>query len=1252
MARYRRTLRGTPARPRKRSTQLGVEQLESRTLLSGDPSLTLTLASHSIPENAGPGATTGTVTRVNMDTSQPLTVQLQSSNPNQAAVPPSVLIPAGATSATFNVDAVDNQVVDPPQLVTITGWTASPLPPGLDTTFGIGGLASVTLKYSSSANFPGMALQPDGKIVAVASSQTSGATWSVTRTLPTGSPDTAFGLGGTVSTTFPGANGGYANAVAVQPDGKIVVVGTVNGVSVYDAWGIARYNADGTPDTNFGNQGLVLIKFTGVAGWLYDVAVLPDGHLLVGGMLQQPAGFTVARLTSTGALDTTFGSGGYASINPDPTHSWYNISGQAMVVQPDGKILVTGIANYNYLPVSRFNANGTVDTTFGTGGTALVPLSALGTGYTSAQGNDLAVQSDGKILVVGQAAHTSSSNSDFVIARLNPAGSLDTGFNGTGAATVDFAGGNDEAQAVAIQADGKIVLGGGAVVVGTGFFLALARLNADGTRDATFGNNGTLMTQPTVPFERIWDMALQPDGKLTTLAGYNTSMQVVRYDTGLLTASDRLTVTDTDSGPIANAGGPYTVPEGGSVVLDASGTTDANQDPSTLTYLWDLNGNGIYGETGSAATHGDEVGIHPTFLVNGLDGSTSVIAHLEVIDNQGLSGFAEATTNVTEVNPAIYPGGDTTLSEGGTLNRDGYFTDPGPDTWTATVDYGDGSGTQPLTLNSDKTFTLNHTYGDEGKYRVFVIVDDNEGNPTGAYFYVTVTDTAPQVQLAGNATIHDGGTYASAGSFSDAGPDTWTATVDYGDGSGAQPLTLNSDKTFDLAHRYTEEGTFSVTVTVADDDGTAGTETLSVTVDDPVPVVSAGSDTTMNEGGTYSGTGSFSDSSPDTWTASVNYGDGSGDQPLTLNADKTFSLSHVYTDNGSYYVTVTVSDDDGALGTDSFTVTANNVPPTVAVTGPSLVVRGQTATFSVTAQDPSPRDQAAGFAYTIAWGDGTSTNTSGPSTLSVGHVYEASGNYTVEGWATDKDGGKSVQPGTLAVAVSAAALENGDLYVGGTTASDTIILKPADRTGTSIAVTINGATIGTYHLTGQIIAYGQSGADSIQLQTARISNANVYVAVPSILYASTGNSTLSAAGSSAANILVGGAGNDSLTGGTGRDILIGGAGSDTLRSGSGGDILIGAATDYNANLVALAALRKEWARTDLAYIDRINHLTGATTGGYNGSDYLNTATVHDDAAVDYLYGGNGGDWYFAMTTGAFADVVSGRKKGEVLTALG
>jgi uncharacterized delta-60 repeat protein len=586
--------RDCETRTAPRRTRPALELLESRLVLSlsGDPSLTLTLASHSIPENAGPAATTGTVTRNNMDTSQALTVNLQSSNTSQATVPSSVVIAAGATAATFNVDAVDDHIVDAGHTVTITATAASPLPAGLDATFGNGGYASVPLEYTSSANFPDVKVQPDGKIVAVAASQLSGATWAVSRSNANGTLDSSFGNNGTVVTTFAGSSGGEANGLAIQPDGKIVVVGIVNQPGTFDDWGIARYNTDGTLDTSFGSGGLLLMKFSGEAGWLYDAAILSNGDILVGGMLQNPNGFAVARLTSNGQLDTSFGTNGIASINPDPTHHWVNTTGQSMIVQPDGKILMTGIANGPYLPVVRFNADGTADTSFNGTGVQLIPGSAFGSSYTGATGQGLALQSDGKIIVTGH-ADPANAEYDWATARLNPDGSLDTSFNGDWLATIDFEGGSDIANDVTVMPDGKIIVAGRADVgktTGQGFNLALARYNTDGTLDTTFNGNGKLIFGPLPSvFEEIWAVDPQPDGKLAAIVGYNTDMRIARFDTGLLAASDSLSVTDTDGNtPITQPSDPgFELPSaGGAYLIDPAGS------PWTFTGIAGVAGNG------------------------------------------------------------------------------------------------------------------------------------------------------------------------------------------------------------------------------------------------------------------------------------------------------------------------------------------------------------------------------------------------------------------------------------------------------------------------------------------------------------------------------------------------------------------------------------------------------------------------------------------------------------------------------------
>ena len=185
--------------------------------------------------------------------------------------------------------------------------------------------------------------------------------------------------------------------------------------------------------------------------------------------------------------------------------------------------------------------------------------------------------------------------------------------------------------------------------------------------------------------------------------------------------------------------------------------------------------------------------------------------------------------------PLVEAGGDGTAAEGSLFSRAGSFTDPDADSWSATVDYGDGAGVQPLSLAADKSFQLSHTYLDNGSYTVMVSV--NDGHTSGSdSFQVTVSNVAPSVQAGPDATIAAGGTLSRAGSFSDPGSlDTWTATVDYGDGSATQPLLLGLDHSFQLLHTYTSAGQFTLTVTVTDDDGAAGSDTATVTVEAPLP---------------------------------------------------------------------------------------------------------------------------------------------------------------------------------------------------------------------------------------------------------------------------------------------------------------------------------------------------------------------------------------------------------------------------------
>jgi Ca2+-binding RTX toxin-like protein len=228
------------------------------------------------------------------------------------------------------------------------------------------------------------------------------------------------------------------------------------------------------------------------------------------------------------------------------------------------------------------------------------------------------------------------------------------------------------------------------------------------------------------------------------------------------------------------------------------------------------------------------------------------------------------------------------------------------------------------------------------------------------------------------------------------------------------------------------------------------------------------------------------------------------------------------------------------------------------------------------------------------------------------------------------------------------------LVIDGTASADTIVVSAA--AGNGVTVSINGATVGTFALDGgvpfgRIIVNAGDGNDVVQLTGG--------LNVSALLFGGNGNDTLDATGSSAANALVGGAGMDTLIGGSGNDVLIGGLGTDTIDGSGGDDILIGGTTKYDSDQAALCAILAEWGRTDETYATRVSHLKappkGRTgVGGVNGSIFLNTSTVFDDAATDVLTGGSGMDWFFAKLSGKRVtnpDTLTDKTSTETVTSL-
>jgi uncharacterized delta-60 repeat protein len=297
-----------------------------------------------------------------------------------------------------------------------------------------------------------------------------------------GSLDTSFGQGG--STTVAIGSVAAAAAVVVQPDGKIVTAGqaSVNNQNVIVS---TRMNPDGSLDQGYGHGGIVTVAINGGAGVDSGAALTlqSDGKIVIAGSGRDgtygPLMFAAVRLDPDGSLDSSFGHGGVATV-PLGSTSIAN----AVVVQPNGSIVLAGTAlvGHNEFAAARLNANGTLDSSFGSGGTTAVNSTGGAWG--------MVLQSDGRLVLAGQTTNPSSSVANaqqFMAARLNSNGTLDASFGQGGIVTVPV-GSSALGFGIALQPDGRLVLAGPAFTT-TGV-AATVRLNTDGSLDQSYGHGG------------------------------------------------------------------------------------------------------------------------------------------------------------------------------------------------------------------------------------------------------------------------------------------------------------------------------------------------------------------------------------------------------------------------------------------------------------------------------------------------------------------------------------------------------------------------------------------------------------------------------------------------------------------------------------------------------------------------------------------------------------------------------------------
>jgi uncharacterized delta-60 repeat protein len=390
-------------------------------------------------------------------------------------------------------------------------------PGDLDPSFGSGGKVLTDLGGSSVDDAQAVAFQSDGKIVAFGSSDAAGSSdFALVRYNADGSVDLSFGSAGKVLTDLGTSSTEYAAAVAIQPDGRIVAAGASDaaGADTADV-ALVRYTADGSLDPSFGSGGKVLTDFGGASDRASAVAIEPDGKIVAAGASGDGVSddFALVRYNADGSLDLTFGRDGkvLTDLRGYDTAS-------AVAIQPDGRIVAAGLSNgadpsYDFALV-RYNADGSLDPSFGSGGAVLTDLG----GSNLDEATAVAIQQDAKIVAAGV------SDSDFALVRYNADGSLDRDFGSSGKVLTDIGtSSNDAALAVAIQPDARIIAAGYSTAADRRQDFALVRYDAGGSLDPSFGSGGKVLTdfgRTTIDNARA--IAIQPDGKLVA-AGFSNA---------------------------------------------------------------------------------------------------------------------------------------------------------------------------------------------------------------------------------------------------------------------------------------------------------------------------------------------------------------------------------------------------------------------------------------------------------------------------------------------------------------------------------------------------------------------------------------------------------------------------------------------------------------------------------------------------------------------------------------------------------
>jgi uncharacterized delta-60 repeat protein len=988
----------------------------------------------------------------------------------------------------------------------------------------------------------------------------------------------------------------------------------------------------GDLDTTFGGTGTVSLNYFNRNDLANAVAVQSDGKVIVAGttatgITAQGTDVALARYNVDGTLDTTFGVGGTVTTHLGGTSD----SAFALVVQADGRVLLAGgvritstLSGTDFALV-RYNTDGSLDTTFGTNGMVRTDLGS----NTNDVANAMKLTSDGRIVLAGSSLVSGSQQ--FAAARYLSNGALDTSFGGgDGFVVMPFVNGNGQAKAVATLADGSMILAGTLMdfAASTGSDYAAIRLLSDGTLDTNFGAAGWTTVHLGGQGETANGVLVTSTGAIVLVGeSSQTTQQVVGV--ARLTAAGQLDDTfgaglgfvTTNFAGGINFGAGAVLQGDGKIVVAGTATVNGLSRFAVARYESD----GALDDTfasGGKVTYAFAAGESFGKAI-AADGQGRLVVVGNVSVAAGNADFAVMRLeNQLNVPPTAHAGGPYLVNAGGLVVLDGSGSS---DVDGSIVSYEWDFDYDGATFHVDGAGVA-PTFSAEdltgpAVRTVALRVTDN----AGASHLVTTTLTvnaSPTAHAGGPYLVNAGGSIVLDGSGSgDVDGSVASYEWDFDYDGSSFDVDGSGANPTFSAAGVSGPALRTIALRVTDNQGAVGIVTALLTVN-ALPTGHAGGSYVVNAGGSIVLDGS---GSGDVDGSIVSYEWDLNYDGSTFNAD-AIGASATFSaaglsGPGVRTVALRVTDDRGATHLVTTIVTINAAP---------------------TAN--------AGGAYTVVAGQSVQLNGSGSG--------DVDGSVVSYEWDFDYDGTTFSADATGATPTFSAAGLTGPSV-------RTVALRVTDNNGATSIITTTVTVTATPPLPGSavlvndpanpgrqmLVVHGTAAADRLKLTTrsgaievlignhslgvfAGVSRIVVEggdgddvidaggVTVPVLLFGGAGNDKLT--GGSSHDVLVGNAGDDQLDGTDGNDILVGSAGRDDLDGRYGDDLLVGASLAYENDAAKLHAVLSEWSRTDLSLAERMSNLLNG--GGRNGAVVLSGGNLVEDNAADMLSGTEGSDW--------------------------